>query len=94
MRPARIVVFAVTGGVAIALLTGLASNTPPMLLGANWYGYPLAWLIRLIVAPEYSPWQVNFLNLVVDMISWATILGIVLFVLGKIRSIGRKGAQT
>ena len=64
----RTLIPAIIGGVAITLLTGLVSNTPPMLVGAVWYGYPLAWLIRLVLAPEYFPWRVDVLFLVIDII--------------------------
>ena len=74
----KILVYAIIGGVVITLLTGLINTTPPMLVGAVWYGFPMAWLIRLVVAPEHFPWQVNFINLVIDIIFWAVIIGIIL----------------
>ena len=74
----KILVYAIIGGAAITLLTGLINTTPPLLAGAVWYGFPLAWLIRLVVAPEYFPWQVNFISLVIDIIFWAVIIGIIL----------------
>lgn len=75
---------AIIGGVVITLLTGLISNTPYMLVGATHYGYPLAWLTRLIIAPQYFPWRVNALNLAVDVIVWTLIVYVVIFVLSKI----------
>jgi hypothetical protein len=79
----RIAIGAIVGGVLITLLTGLVRNTPVMLVGAEHYGYPLAWLTRLIIAPEYFPWQVDYVNLVVDFIVWAIIVGVILFALMK-----------
>lgn len=79
----RIAIGALVGGVLITLLTGLVRNTPAMLVGAEHYGYPLAWLTRLIIAPEYFPWQVDYVNLVVDFIVWAVIVGVILFALMK-----------
>ena len=79
----RIAIGAIVGGVLITLLTGLVRNTPVMLVGAEHYGYPLAWLTRLIIAPEYFPWQVDYVNLVVDFIVWAVIVGVILFALIK-----------
>jgi hypothetical protein len=81
----RIVILSVVGGVVITLLTGLLSNTPTPLLGAEHYGYPLAWLFRLIIAPEYFPWRVDAVALIVDVVTWAVIIGVVLFVLTKIK---------
>lgn len=76
-----LVVFSVIGGVVVTLLTGFLANT--VLLGAEHYGYPLAWLVRLVLAPEYFPWRVNVLNLVMDIIVWTLIAGIVIAVLTR-----------
>jgi len=78
-----LVVFSVVGGVVVTLLTGLLLNT--VLLGAEHYGYPLAWLVRLILAPEYFPWRVNVLNLIVDLVIWIIVVGIVVYVLTRTR---------
>ena len=79
----KILLSSIIGGVIITLLTGLISNTPSMWVGAVLYGYPLAWLIRRVVAPEYFPWHVNVLNLIADIIIWAVIVGLVLLVLAR-----------
>jgi len=73
----------VLGGVTVTLLTGLISNTPSMMVGAVHYGFPFAWLVRLVVAPQYFPWQVNAVNIVFDVTVWSLIIGIVLSVLKK-----------
>ncbi|MBS7651351.1 MAG: hypothetical protein QXN62_08690 [Candidatus Bathyarchaeia archaeon] len=74
-------IYAVFCGVALTLLTGLFSNTPPGLVGAVWYGYPLPWLFRMIIAPQYFPWRVDTLNLVADIILWSIIVGIAILIL-------------
>jgi len=81
----RVVILSVIGGVILTLLTGLISNTPPMFVGATHYGYPLAWLVQLVLAPEYFPWQVNVLNLIVDIVIWIIIVGIIATVLTRRR---------
>jgi len=81
----RVVILSVIGGVILTLLTGLISNTPPMFVGATHYGYPLAWLVQLVLAPEYFPWQVNVLNLIVDIVIWIIIVGIIATVLTRSR---------
>lgn len=77
----KIPVIAILGGVAITLLTGLVSSTPAGLVGARWYGFPLPWLFRLIVAPQYFPWKVDALNLIADLIFWIIVVGIVAFII-------------
>jgi len=78
----KLAVGSIVGGALITLLTGLLRNTPEMLVGAEHYGYPLPWLRQIVypgapleVPPEY------FLNLVVDIVVWALIVGIILLVL-------------
>jgi uncharacterized membrane protein len=74
------VLLALVGGVAITLVTGLMPSTPAMLVGATWYGYPFAWLIRMVVAPEYFPWKVEIVGLVADIVVWTLIVFIILLV--------------
>jgi len=83
----KTVIYSVIGGVVVTLLTGLISNTPAMLVGAMHYGYPLAWLMRLVLAPEYFPWRVNVPNLVVDLVIWIIIVGMAVTVLTRRRKI-------
>jgi hypothetical protein len=82
MKAERIVIFSVIGGALITLLTGLLSSTPPMLVGAMWYGYPLAWLFRLVLAPEYFPRRVDMAGLLVDIVAWSAVVAVAL-VVGK-----------
>ena len=80
---AKFLVFSVVGGVVVSLLTGFLTNT--VLLGAEHYGYPLDWLVRLVLAPEYFPWRINVLNLIVDLVVWTIIAGIVVALLTRRR---------
>lgn len=82
---ATLVLAAVLGGELLTLLTGLVPNTPPMLVGAVHHGYPLPWLIRLVIAPQYNPWRIELLNFLADIVVWSVIVGIVIFVVGKSR---------
>jgi hypothetical protein len=80
----KILISVVVGGLAMALLTGLVSNTPPMLVGATQYGLPMAWLFRLVIAPEYFPWRVDITRLFVDTAVWAAVVAVVLFIADKV----------
>ncbi|MBS7623062.1 hypothetical protein KEJ39_05230 [Candidatus Bathyarchaeota archaeon] len=81
----KILIISVVGGILVTLLTGLVEVTPPRLLGAQWYGYPLPWLYRLVVAPEYFPWKADPSNLITNIIFWAVIVGIVSLVVKKVK---------
>lgn len=76
----RKVLMALVGGIVVTIVTGLMPNTPGMLVGARWYGYPLAWLIRMVVAPEYFPWKVEMVSLVADIVIWTLIALVILMV--------------
>jgi len=72
-------------GEIITLLTGLIETTPPMLVGAVHYGYPLAWLFRMVVAPQYNPWKVDFGSFIADTVVWFIIVAIVAFIVTRVR---------
>ena len=85
MNTTNRLVVSILGGEIITLLTGLFSNTPEMLVGAVHYGFPLAWLIRMIVAPEYNPWRIEFVNFLADVVVWSVILLVIVFIVEKVR---------
>jgi hypothetical protein len=79
----KTVIFAVVGGIIVTLVTGLLDHTPSGLMGAVWYGYPLVWLVRLVVAPQYFPWVVRPLRLIIDIVVWTIVVWIILFIVSK-----------
>ena len=81
----KILLGSVLAGVAVTLLTGLIPNTPPDWLGATFYGYPIHWLTRLVLAPEYVPWRVEWTGLIGDLIVWVAIAGATLLALARLR---------
>ena len=85
MKPLKLLIFAAIGGIVITLITGLLENTPEMLVGAVWYGYPLAWLVRRILAPENNPWVLRADSLIADIVFWVVIATILLFAYTKMR---------
>jgi len=68
-----ILVASISVGAGMAVLTGLIDVTPRRLVGSTWYGYPTPWLYRLIVAPQYYPWRVNWSNLIEDVGIWSVV---------------------
>ena len=82
----KLLIFAAIGGIAITLVTGLFPNTPEMLVGAVWYGYPLAWLVRQLGNPAYpTAYDLRPLRFAADIVGWAVIVAIVLFAYTKMR---------
>jgi hypothetical protein len=69
----------VVAGLAITLLTALVSNTLPVLMGATHYGFPVAWLFRLVIAPEFFPWRVDITHLLTDTAAWAAAVAVLVF---------------
>jgi hypothetical protein len=81
----KFAVYSIIGGLVITLLTGLFINMPAKLMGAVHYGYPFAWLTRLVIAPEYFPWRVNILNLIIDIVIWSVVVFIIIFGVAWVR---------
>jgi len=79
----KMVIFAVIGGIIITLVTGLFNNTPEMLMGAVYYGFPFAWLEMMVVAPQYFPWVVRPLRLILDIVIWTVVVWVILFAVSK-----------
>ena len=73
-RPsAKALAISIVAGVAAMLLTGLVNVTPSGLVGARWYGLPLTWLRRLIIAPQYFPWKADWGGLAGDLVFWVLV---------------------
>ena len=86
MKTTKLLICAAIGSIAITLLTGLLPNTPEMLVGAVWYGYPLAWLVRQLGNPAYpTVYNLRPLRFVADIVGWAIIVAIVLFAYTRMR---------
>jgi len=81
----KLIISAIVLGVFVALFTGLFSNTPPFMVGATHYGYPLPWLIRLIIAPQYFPWQLDIVSLIGDILFWSVVAALILLILSRAR---------
>lgn len=71
------------GGVVLGLVSGVVNSTPGGLVGAGWYGYPVAWLYKLVIAPQYNPWKVSAQGLVIDILFWFVVLAVILLILRK-----------
>ncbi len=78
MKTLKAIIGGVIGGVVITLASAVYNATPTGLVGATWYGFPLSWLYKLVVAPQYNPWTINYTGLVVDLVVWFVVVFIVL----------------
>jgi hypothetical protein len=77
MRTYKSIIGSIIGGVAVTLATGLYSNNA--LIGASWYGFPMTWLRKLVLAPQYNPWRVDWTGVIVDIVIWTVIIEILYF---------------
>jgi len=84
MKVIRLLV-SVVAGVIVTLLTGLIRNTPAMWVGATHYGYPLAWLVHVVAARQYNPWDINLFNFFADVVAWSIVAIAVVLVIEKMR---------
>ena len=71
----------VGGGIVATLVTGLTNTTPGGgFAGGVWYGWPTAWLVRRVLAPQYFPWFPNYTNFVLDVIFFAAVIYAILVI--------------
>ncbi|MDE1870515.1 MAG: hypothetical protein KGH71_06095 [Candidatus Micrarchaeota archaeon] len=80
----------VVAGAVITLITGLYNSTPSGLVGAAWYGLPVTWIRKLVVAPQYNPWAVDWTGLVIDLVVWIVVVGVVLYLANSMMKKGKK----
>lgn len=73
MKTRALLIVAAAAGTTVALVTGFLDVTPRGLVGATWYGFPLPWLRRLVIAPQYYPWRIDIANLILDLALWLTV---------------------
>jgi hypothetical protein len=86
LKTMKMLIFAALSGIAITLLTGLLPNTPEMLVGAVWNGYPLAWLVQQLGNPAYpTVYNLRPLRFLTDIAFWAVISASVLLAYTKMR---------
>ncbi len=71
---------AIVAGVLVTLATGLYNSTPDI-VGATWYGWPIAWLY-VIVYPG-NPWSINWVNFALDFALWFIVALIVIGLLTR-----------
>jgi hypothetical protein len=60
--------------VVVTYATIFIQVTPKGLLGSAWYGYPVAWAFKAVVAPQYYPWTYDFRALGEDAVFWFVII--------------------
>lgn len=76
MKVVKNAAIAIAISIVITVMTGIVPSTPAMLVGASWYGLPASWLIKMVVAPQYSPWKIQYANLIIDIVFWFVIIGV------------------
>ena len=75
------ILLSIIGGIVITLLTAFIPLQS--LLGATHFGFPLAWRIQLVLAPQYNPSRINITNFIIDIVIWSLIVGIAIFLTRK-----------
>ncbi|MDE1870924.1 MAG: hypothetical protein KGI06_01660 [Candidatus Micrarchaeota archaeon] len=93
MSKLKITAVALILGIIVTLATGALNSTPIGLVGASWYGYPLTWIRKLVIAPQYNPWRIDYVGIVADVVFWSVIMLALLLVLlriGEKKAVRRK----
>lgn len=63
-------------------------------MGGTHYGFPMAWLVHRVLAPEFFPWRVNWLGLVVDVFVWTVVSLATIVLYSRVRSHSAGGQST
>lgn len=79
----KIAIVALIVGLVITLITGLVKTTPQDLVGATWYGWPLAWRIVPVVLQPQASYKIG--EFIGDVIIWFIVVFVILFLLKKLR---------
>ena len=74
---------AVCAGVIITGITGIINTTPQGLMGATWYGFPLAWRIIMVTATPVTHYRI--LHFLGDLVFWGIIAMLILWLYKKAR---------
>ena len=91
MRKSAIVVSSVIIAIVLTLITGLVNTTPKGLVGAVWYGYPATWIRKLVIAPQYYPWRMDYTGMAIDLVVWFAVAAAILLIAScATRKSGRK----
>ncbi|MDE1873960.1 MAG: hypothetical protein KGI04_02465 [Candidatus Micrarchaeota archaeon] len=83
MTDKKFIAESVGAGIVITLISYFYNGTPSGLVGAVWYGFPLTWIRYLVVGPQYSPWALDAVGLIADIVIWSVVAAIVLFIAMK-----------
>ena len=68
-------------GTGITLITGLVPRKT--LLGATHYGWPIAWLIRIVSSSQHNPWRILPIWFVLDIAVWSLFAFLLVYFLQK-----------
>ena len=81
----QITIISVIVGIIITVITGLLSNQGNFVGSGRW-GYPVHWLSRIIVGPQYSPpTNIVWLNLMIDIVIWSIVILVILIIVFRNR---------
>lgn len=83
MKIAKWTIESIVGGVALTLVSGLINSSPPI-IGASWYGWPVTWIRKLVIGPQYNPWVIDWKGVIVDFIFWFLLCWLALLIASKL----------
>jgi len=72
-RNLKIVLVSICLAVGVVGLSGLVNTTPEGLVGAIWYGLPMAWRY-VMITPKGEIATYDFMNFLFDIILWSILI--------------------
>ncbi|MDE1852011.1 MAG: hypothetical protein KGH69_04990 [Candidatus Micrarchaeota archaeon] len=67
-------------GMFMAFMSAMIPNLSAFLVGAAWYGLPASWLVKMVVAPQYNPWRIEYVAFMVDVAFWFAVTATVMLI--------------
>ena len=85
-----ILIGSIIAGIVITLITGLFTNQGGFVGSCRW-GYPIHWLTKMVVGPQYTaPQEIVWTNLIYDIIIWTLISLFILLIIFRKKMIKKE----
>ncbi len=85
MRISAMFWIAISAGVLVTVLSSAVPATPGGgFVGATWGGFPVAWMVKMVVAPQYNPYTLGpygALGFIADIVIWFVVALIILAII-------------
>jgi hypothetical protein len=98
MNLARLSAWAVALSIPVSIVVSYATlwvdDTPAGLVGSTWYGYPVAWAFKAVVAPIFNPWSYDYTAFAEDVLFWFAVCFFIIYMASWVAALAMEGRST